>query len=79
MEKPQVPQKAPYTVDVEKGKRYFWCACGKSANQPLCDGSHKDSPFRPEIYTATKNQTIMFCGCKNSKKPPLCDGSHSRL
>ena len=33
----------PITVDVEKGKNYFWCACGKSKKQPFCDGSHSKS------------------------------------
>ena len=36
-----VAQKAPYPQAVEAGKTYYWCACGRSANQPFCDGSHK--------------------------------------
>ena len=36
-----VAQKAPYMVEVEEGKTYFWCSCGQSDNQPFCDGSHK--------------------------------------
>ena len=27
-------------VEVEKGKSYYWCACGQSKKQPFCDGSH---------------------------------------
>ncbi len=34
------PQNAPYAVDVEQGETYYWCSCGKSKNQPFCDGSH---------------------------------------
>ena len=41
MEKPVSAQKSPYKVKVEKGKTYFWCACGLSLKQPFCDGSHK--------------------------------------
>ena len=32
---------APIGIAVEAGKDYWWCACGKSKNQPFCDGSHK--------------------------------------
>ena len=27
---------------------YWWCACGRSKNQPFCDGSHKGTSFTPE-------------------------------
>ena len=37
MSEPTIAQKAPYPVDVEEGKKYFWCACGKSSKQPFCD------------------------------------------
>jgi CDGSH-type Zn-finger protein len=40
MTTPDIAQKAPYAVDVEEGKDYWWCACGKSSKQPFCDGSH---------------------------------------
>ena len=40
MAEPIVSQKAPFGVAVEAGKRYFWCACGRSQSQPFCDGSH---------------------------------------
>ena len=42
---PVVAQKSPYRMEVEAGKSYWWCACGKSGNQPFCDGSHKGSGF----------------------------------
>ncbi|WP_422018961.1 CDGSH iron-sulfur domain-containing protein [Roseibium sp.] len=79
MSEPVVAQKAPYAVDVEAGKNYFWCACGKSANQPFCDGSHKGTDFAPVKYTAEKDGKAFFCGCKASSKSPLCDGTHSKL
>ena len=37
---PNIAQKSPFAVEVEEGKTYYWCQCGKSNNQPFCDGSH---------------------------------------
>ncbi len=79
MTTPQIAQKAPYPVDVTTGKKYFWCACGKSASQPFCDGSHKDTAFTPVMYQAEQDRTLYFCGCKHSAGAPLCDGSHNKL
>tara|TARA_R110002096_G_scaffold47539_66_gene126966 strand:- start:6083 stop:6325 length:243 start_codon:yes stop_codon:yes gene_type:complete len=76
---PKIAQTAPYPVEVEAGKSYFWCACGQSANQPFCDGSHKGSSFTPVKYTAEISKKVFFCGCKHSAKAPLCDGSHKTL
>ena len=39
MTDPVLFQKSPMPIEVEDGKTYFWCACGKSATQPLCVGS----------------------------------------
>jgi len=76
---PNIAQKAPYPVDVEEGKSYFWCACGKSAKQPFCDGSHKGSDFVPVKYTAETTKKMFFCGCKRSANAPMCDGGHKAL
>lgn len=76
---PKIAQHSPYPVEVEDGKTYFWCACGRSKKQPFCDGSHKDSSFSPVKYTATASKKVFFCGCKASAKAPLCDGTHSKL
>lgn len=78
-ETPKIAQKAPYPVEVEAGKTYFWCACGRSAKQPFCDGSHKDTPLTPVKYTAEADKKVFFCGCKASSKAPLCDGTHAKL
>jgi CDGSH-type Zn-finger protein len=66
----------PFTVEVEQGESYFWCACGRSAKQPFCDGSHKGTGFEPLKYTADKSKRVFFCGCKATATAPLCDGSH---
>ena len=79
MSEPTIAQKAPYAVPVEAGKTYYWCACGKSANQPFCDGSHKGSDFTPSAVTAEKDGTAYLCGCKHSKNGAYCDGTHKSL
>ena len=76
---PVIAQKAPFPVEVTEGKTYFWCACGKSQKQPFCDGSHKDTGFQPQKWTAEKDGKVFFCGCKASQRQPLCDGSHNKL
>jgi CDGSH iron-sulfur domain-containing protein 3 len=79
MTDPVIAQKAPYPVEVEAGKTYFWCACGKSAKQPFCDGSHKGTDFSPIAYKAQTSGEVWFCGCKHSADKPLCDGTHEAL
>ena len=78
MNKPICPQKSPYVLTGEK-KKYAWCACGKSAKQPFCDGSHKGTDYSPIIVTNDKYGKIAWCGCKTTSNPPYCDGSHSKL
>ena len=73
-----VAQNAPYPVEVEAGKSYFWCACGKSSKQPFCDGSHKGSEFNPVAYKAEATKKMFFCACKQTNNPPFCDGSHNK-
>jgi CDGSH iron-sulfur domain-containing protein 3 len=79
MTTPIVAQKGPYSQAVEAGKTYYWCACGRSAKQPYCDGSHKAVGMAPIAYTAEKDATAWFCGCKQTKNAPMCDGSHRSL
>lgn len=76
---PIIAQKAPYPVEVEAGKTYFWCACGRSAKQPFCDGSHKDTGLSPVKWQASEAKRVFFCGCKSTANRPLCDGSHTKL
>ena len=76
---PLAAQRGPYEVQLEAGKTYLWCACGRSRSQPYCDGSHQGSGLAPVLFTAARDERIWLCGCKRSKRPPLCDGAHNRL
>ncbi|WP_334195106.1 CDGSH iron-sulfur domain-containing protein [Pararhodobacter sp.] len=76
---PIIAQKAPYPVELEAGKTYFWCACGRSQNQPFCDGSHKATGLSPVRFTAEADRKAFLCGCKQSARSPFCDGSHKSL
>lgn len=79
MAEPVCAQKSPYSVDVEEGRSYLWCACGRSETQPFCDGSHKGTGIVPRRYRAEKAETVYFCGCKSTGGAPLCDGTHNTL
>lgn len=79
MTDPIVAQKSPFPVKVVAGRKYFWCACGRSKKQPFCDGSHAGTGFAPVLYEAKASKEIWFCGCKATGRQPLCDGTHNRI
>jgi glutamate synthase domain-containing protein 2/CDGSH-type Zn-finger protein len=76
---PIIAAKSPATADLEAGKDYYWCRCGRSANQPFCDGSHAGTGLSPLKFTAEKTGSATLCQCKSSANAPFCDGSHARL
>ena len=65
-------------INVQQGKTYYWCSCGKSSKQPFCDGSHKGTGFKPVIYRAELTKRMFFCACKQTNVQPFCDGSHNK-
>jgi len=78
MEIPKVAAKFPATLVLEPGT-YFWCACGKSNNQPFCDGTHRGSGLFPKQFIIDVKKEVYLCQCKQSKNKPFCDGSHRSL
>lgn len=78
MSDPVIAQKAPYVLELEAGT-YYWCACGKSKQQPFCDRSHSGSEFTPVKFELAEKTKVWLCGCKHSEKKPYCDGTHKRL
>ncbi|QIA07538.1 CDGSH iron-sulfur domain-containing protein [Draconibacterium halophilum] len=78
MQKPEIAEKAPKALTLEPGT-YYWCACGKSKNQPFCDGSHQGSEFTPLPLSIDEKKEVWLCQCKHSKNKPFCDGTHRTL
>jgi CDGSH-type Zn-finger protein len=78
-DEPVIAQKGPYPVELTRGKTYHWCACGRSQNQPFCDGSHQGTGLEPVSFVAEKTETGYLCGCKRTTRSPFCDGTHNSL
>ncbi|WP_415906703.1 CDGSH iron-sulfur domain-containing protein [Neptuniibacter sp. QD72_48] len=67
---------APVKIHLDAGQTYAWCACGRSGDQPFCDGSHQGTGIDPVVFEAEEDGEVWLCMCKQTKTPPLCDGSH---
>ena len=79
MAAPIVARPKPYLVTLEGGRTYFWCACGRSATQPFCDGSHRGTGIEPRKVVAAGTEEVLLCGCKQTSGAPFCDGAHNNL
>jgi len=79
MSDPKVAARRPAVLELEPGKSYWWCACGRSANQPFCDGSHEGTEFTPLEVTVDERKNYALCQCKHTATRPWCDGTHSKL
>jgi CDGSH iron-sulfur domain-containing protein 3 len=75
---PVIADKKPAVLELEPGT-YYWCSCGRSENQPFCNGSHQGTAFVPLKLEIAETQRVALCNCKQSGNSPLCDGSHSKL
>jgi len=78
MSEPVIAKKGPIVVELEPGD-YWYCTCGRSADQPFCDGSHKGTGFAPQKFTVEEKRKMGVCGCRHSGNQPFCDGGHNKL
>ena len=78
-DRPSAAATSPARVELETGRTYFWCRCGRSNAQPFCDGSHKGTGISPLRFTVEKTNAAWLCQCKSTGDPPYCDGSHKGL
>jgi mannose-6-phosphate isomerase-like protein (cupin superfamily) len=76
---PVIARPKPFLVTLEGGRTYFWCACGRSASQPFCDGSHKGTGITPRKFVPPRTEEALLCGCKHTCDAPFCDGAHTNL
>jgi CDGSH-type Zn-finger protein len=79
MSKPIIADNAPVKVTLERGKKYAFCACGRSGNQPFCDGSHSGTGITPKMFTAEEDGQAFLCQCKHTGDAPYCDGTHANF
>jgi CDGSH-type Zn-finger protein/mannose-6-phosphate isomerase-like protein (cupin superfamily) len=77
--KGEIAHRKGFYFELKAGERYFWCSCGRSKQQPFCDGSHAGTGFAPVAFKADRDEEVIFCGCKHTAGAPFCDGSHSNL
>jgi len=77
-EEPVIASRVPAVLQLEPGE-YWWCSCGRSKDQPFCDGSHKGSSFAPEKVVIDETKRVALCNCKHSGNGAMCDGAHSSL
>ncbi|MBS1951532.1 MAG: Glutamate synthase [NADPH] large chain [Cytophagales bacterium] len=70
----------PVQVELQPGKTYSWCQCGRSKNQPFCDTvSHIGTGIEPKEFSVLTARKVWLCMCKHTKMIPYCDGTHNKL
>lgn len=79
MTKPIIADNKPRQVNMNKGEDYYFCTCGRSKNQPFCDGSHAGTDFKPQQFVPEEDGEAWLCACKHTRNSPFCDGSHKQF
>ena len=78
MSSPIIADNRPKKVILRENEEYYFCVCGKSQDQPFCDGSHAGTDFKPLAFKADDGEAYL-CACKHTANPPYCDGTHKQF
>ncbi len=76
MSQPIIANNKPTKVNLEKGEEYAFCMCGRSSDQPFCDGSHAGTGIKPKMFKPEKDGDAVLCQCKQTGDAPFCDDNH---
>lgn len=79
MSNPIIADNKPIKVNLSKGQEYYFCTCGRSKDQPFCDGSHAGTSFTPKAMIADEDGEAYLCACKHTGNAPYCDGTHQQF
>ncbi len=79
MSTPIIADNKPIQVNLNKDEEYYFCVCGRSKNQPFCDGAHAGTSFSPIAFIAEQDGEAYLCACKYTGNAPYCDGTHKQF
>ena len=66
MEKPLIAAKQPEVLSLEAGT-YYWCQCGRSRDQPFCDGAHQGNGIAPIEFTVDETKEVALCSASRRR------------
>ena len=77
---PEIGGRAPLAIDVEAGKSYWWCACGRSKSAAVLRRlAQGHGVLAGRVEGRDQAEQAWFCACKRTGNRPMCDGSHKKL
>ena len=77
MTMPEVGGRRPIPINVEAGKSYWWCACGRSKRKPFATARTR-APLYPGRVQGGEGRGGVVLRLQAGGKKPMCDGSHKK-